>query len=140
VNSGGRPGSGENQAAPSEAPIRLERVGRPQRPYREFPGKSRLWRSLWRRNGQGPVYEPWVDEAGSSPSFVSPQAGEINDDALQNGVPARPASGPFAGFSPGFPAEFLVAKKWPLFLGDKKFGADGFLPDAGNPCGNPFRV
>jgi hypothetical protein len=35
----GRPGSGENQAAPSEAPIRLERAGHPQRPYREFPGK-----------------------------------------------------------------------------------------------------
>jgi hypothetical protein len=45
-----------------------------------------------------------------------------------------------AGFSPGFPTEFLVAKKSLLFLGAKKFGVDGFLPDAENACGNPFRV
>jgi hypothetical protein len=45
-----------------------------------------------------------------------------------------------AGFSPGFPTEFLVAKKSLLFLVAKKFGVDGFLPDAENACGNPFRV
>jgi len=40
-------------------------AGRPKRPYREFPGNLRLWRSLWRRNGHEPVYEPRVEEAGS---------------------------------------------------------------------------
>jgi hypothetical protein len=87
---GGRPGSGENQAAQLETRTRLERAGHPQWPYREFPGKSRLWRSLWRRNGYRPVYEPWVDEAGSNRSFVSPQAGEINDYELQNGERIHP--------------------------------------------------
>jgi len=48
-------------------------AGRPKRPYREFPGKGRLWRPLWRRNGPGPVYELRVDEAGSGRSFVSPR-------------------------------------------------------------------
>ncbi len=46
-------------------------VGHPQRPYRQFGGKSRLWRSLWRRNGpQGPVYEPRVVEAGRMKSSL----------------------------------------------------------------------
>jgi hypothetical protein len=36
---GGRPGSGENQAAQPETGTRLEWAGHPRRPYREFPGK-----------------------------------------------------------------------------------------------------
>jgi putative transposase len=45
------------------------RSGPPHGPYRQFGGKSRLWRSLWRRNGLlGLVYEPRVGEAGSGPS------------------------------------------------------------------------
>jgi len=49
----------------------------PERPYREFPGKWRLWRPLWRRNGpRGPVYESWVDEAGRGPEKKIPRIPE----------------------------------------------------------------
>jgi hypothetical protein len=47
-------------------------VGSPYGPYREFSGKLRLWRPLWRRNNfplAGKlVYELWVVEAGSNRS------------------------------------------------------------------------
>jgi hypothetical protein len=45
-----------------------------------------MWRSFGRRNGLRPVYKLWIGEAGSSQSLVSPQVGEINDHALQNGI------------------------------------------------------
>jgi hypothetical protein len=125
-------------------------AGRPERPYREFPGKSRLWRSLWRRNGpRGPVYEPWVDEAGSGPSFISPRAGEMNDDAPRNGLwmfgglaflalaaqwlRARGIAGP--GLEEGLAAFYLVA------LGIIGFGVLFFLvpqlPSIRKPGGGP---
>ncbi len=51
------------------AAINLKKYGPPDGPYRQFGGKSRLRRSLWRRNSPlGLVYEPWVGEAGSGPS------------------------------------------------------------------------
>ena len=62
------------------------RAGPPDGLYREFPGKSRLWRLLWRRNGLPRlVYELWVAEAGSGPSSPSLWNGEIDDDGLRNG-------------------------------------------------------
>ncbi len=98
------------------------------------------------QNGVSPVKRPGLGRqtAAATPLPPSPHGPFCRSRAVFSreplGVPARPASGPFAGFSPGFPAEFLVAKKSLLFLVAKKFGVDGFLPDAGNPCGNPFRV
>jgi hypothetical protein len=70
----GRPGSGENQAAQPETGTRLERAGRPQRSYREFPRKSRLLEIplAAERPLQGPAHEPRADEAGSGPSWASP--------------------------------------------------------------------
>jgi len=61
----------------------LQRMGWPswgrvaRRPYREFPGKGRLGRLLWRRNGPGGlVYESWVDEAGRGPGKKIPRIPE----------------------------------------------------------------
>jgi hypothetical protein len=92
----------------------------------------------------GETPRPWAsDGRGYATPPIPPWPFPQVARSLFPGASGRSGASGFravAGFSPGFPTEFLVAKKSLPFLGAKKFGVDGFLPDAGNPCGNPFRV